>query len=207
MKTKVNLKNIALGVLGIFAIIIIGFLLREIALLYIDSTSIDEKIFAKRKDIIALIAQIIGGFGFLLGAFFIWKRIDIMQRNLETAQEGQITERFTKAIEQLGATDDKGNPKMEIRLGGIYALERIARDSKADHWTVMEVLTAYVRRNSPWPSQNGERFDQSDIRAICQMLRQRELKHEEGETRRFDLSNTNLVGVDLHKANLERDQL
>lgn len=40
------------------------------------------------------------------------------QENLKIAQEGQITERFTRAIEQLG------NPATEIRLGGIYALGR-----------------------------------------------------------------------------------
>ena len=42
-----------------------------------------------------------------------------------------------------------GSDKLDIRLGGIYALERIARDSQKDHWTVMEVLTAFVRENSP----------------------------------------------------------
>ena len=58
---------------------------------------------------------------------------------------GQITDRFTKAVDQLG--DDKKT----IRLGGIYALERIARDSKNDHPQVMEVLTAFVREGAPWP--------------------------------------------------------
>ena len=57
-------------------------------------------------------------------------------------EEGQVTERFTRAIEQLGSED------MAIRLGGIYALERIARDSEKDHWTVMEVLGAFVRANA-----------------------------------------------------------
>ena len=33
----------------------------------------------------------------------------------------------------------------------IYSLERIAKDSPKDHWTVMEVLTAYVRNKSPLP--------------------------------------------------------
>ncbi len=51
-------------------------------------------------------------------------------------QAGQITERFTRAIDQLG------NSSMDVRLGGIYALERIARDSRHDHPQVMEVLTA-----------------------------------------------------------------
>jgi hypothetical protein len=98
----------------------------------------------------ATLAQIIGGIGFLLGLYFTWRRITATDRNLEIAREsvrvdreGQITERFTRAIDQLGGD------KLEIRLGGIYALERIASDSQRDHWQVMEVLTAYIRENAP----------------------------------------------------------
>ena len=75
--------------------------------------------------------------------------MEIAQENLKVAQEGQITERFTRAINQLGAIDKDGNPAMEIRLGGIYALERIANESEKDYWPIMEILTAYVRKNSP----------------------------------------------------------
>src|SRR5829696_2449684 len=89
-------------------------------------------------------AQIIGGFGLLLGLYFTWRRVEI-------SQDQQVTERFTRAIDQLGATDDTtSKPRLEVRLGGIYALERIAWDSpKRDYSTVMEVLTAYVRENTP----------------------------------------------------------
>ena len=59
-------------------------------------------------------------------------------------EQGQITDRFTKAVEQLGS--DKS---LDVRLGGIFSLERLARDSKGDYPTVMEVLTAYVRGHSP----------------------------------------------------------
>ena len=61
---------------------------------------------------------------------------------MQVAQEGQITERFTRAIEQLGSE------KMAIRLGGIYALERIANDSDKDYWPIIETLTAYVRERA-----------------------------------------------------------
>ncbi len=88
-------------------------------------------------------AQIIGGFGLLFGLYFTWRRVEI-------SQDQQLTERFTRAIDQLGATHEDGNPRLEVRLGGIYALERIAWDSpKRDYSTVMEVLTAYVRENAP----------------------------------------------------------
>jgi uncharacterized protein YjbI with pentapeptide repeats len=79
------------------------------------------------------------------------------KRTLELTEQGQITERFTRAIDQLGATDDKGEYKLEIRLGGIYGLERIDKESpeRAYHGTVMEILTAYVRENSRWVSEEA----------------------------------------------------
>ena len=54
------------------------------------------------------------------------------QEELSLTRQGQITERFTRAIDQLG------HARTEIRLGGIYALERIARESEEDHWPIME---------------------------------------------------------------------
>jgi Pentapeptide repeats (8 copies) len=68
----------------------------------------------------------------------------IATRTYRLTQQGQITDRYTKAIEQLG-TD-----KLDVTLGGLYALERIAKDSPADLATIAEVLTAYVRAHAPW---------------------------------------------------------
>jgi hypothetical protein len=88
-------------------------------------------------------AQVIGGFALLLGLYFTWRSVQI-------SQDQQVTERFTRAIDQLGASDDDANPRLEIRLGGIYSLERIARDSpQRDYSTVIEILMAYVRENAP----------------------------------------------------------
>jgi hypothetical protein len=64
------------------------------------------------------------------------------RRTAELTEQGQVTERYTKAIEQLGSD------KLDIRIGGIYALERIARDSARDHPAVIEVLAAFVREHS-----------------------------------------------------------
>ena len=50
-------------------------------------------------------------------------------RNFILSREGQVTDRYTKAIEQLGSD------KLDVRIGGIYALERVARDSAKDHPT------------------------------------------------------------------------
>ena len=96
------------------------------------------------------LVQIITGLLVLAGLYWTSRRVlaaednvRVGQDNVRVAEEGHITDRFTKAIAQLG----DGN--MAIRLGGIYALERIAKDSKKDHGPIMEVLTAYVRENAP----------------------------------------------------------
>lgn len=75
-------------------------------------------------------------------------------------RERRITDSFTKAAELLG------NPEPEVRIGAIYALERIAGESKRDHWPIMETLTAYVRTKSPASSaqvkaQDASRLNQS----------------------------------------------
>jgi Flp pilus assembly protein TadB len=57
-------------------------------------------------------------------------------------RQRRITENFSKAIEQLGSD------KLEVCLGGIYALERISQESPRDYWAVMENLTAFVRERS-----------------------------------------------------------
>ncbi|GAA4192289.1 hypothetical protein GCM10023074_11790 [Microbispora amethystogenes] len=60
---------------------------------------------------------VIGGVAFT--ALGLW----YTARTVETARESQITDRYTKAVEQLGST------KQDVRLGGIYALQRLAADS------------------------------------------------------------------------------
>jgi hypothetical protein len=61
------------------------------------------------------------------------------------SEQGQVTDRYTKAITQLSSD------KESERIGGIYALERIMADSERDHPTVVEVLAAFVRQRAPLP--------------------------------------------------------
>lgn len=48
------------------------------------------------------------------------------QEELRTAREGQITDRYIRAVEQLAAST------ADVRLGAVYALQRIAADSPKD---------------------------------------------------------------------------
>ncbi|MCP2338702.1 hypothetical protein [Actinomadura rupiterrae] len=54
-------------------------------------------------------------------------------------RQGQDTGRYAKAVEQLGSA------RGEVRLGGIYALQRLAQDSGRDRPTIVHVLAAYAR--------------------------------------------------------------
>src|SRR5271157_1595376 len=133
------------------------------------------------------LATILGGIAFLVGGFFTWQNLRVAQENLKVSQEGQITDRFSKAIEQLGAVDANGEKKLEVRLGGIYALERIANESERDHWPIMEVLCTYVRENAPRKPRESTEKNQAwaeppplaaDIQAILTVLCRRDRKWE-----------------------------
>ena len=76
------------------------------------------------------LAQIIGGIAVLAGFYSTVQNLRVAQESLAVAQQGQITDRFTKAIEQIGAVHSRGQKKLEVRLGGIYALKRIADESE-----------------------------------------------------------------------------
>jgi Pentapeptide repeats (8 copies) len=88
----------------------------------------------------ALLAGLIG-LGALL-TFWLNRRIyQVTAQTFELSRQGQISERYTKAIEQLGSD------KLDVRLGGIYALEQIVSDSERYHPTVVQVLSAFVREH------------------------------------------------------------
>jgi pentapeptide repeat protein len=92
------------------------------------------------------LTQAIAGIAVLLGSYAAFRRLRVSEAELQVSRDGQVTERFTRAVEHLGA------PNVDVRIGGIYALERIARNSPDDGDAVTEILSAFVRSHSPWPA-------------------------------------------------------
>lgn len=88
---------------------------------------------------------IVGITGFLASVRNTNKTTALTLRAVQLTEQGQVTDRYTRAIEQLGS-DNLG-----VRIGGIYALGRIADDSPRDHPTVMEVLATFIRDVSQEP--------------------------------------------------------
>ncbi len=135
----------------------------------------------------------------------------------ETAFQSLVTERFTRAVEQLG------HEQRAVRLGAIYALERIATDSPRDRDTILETLAAYIRELAPWPplDEKGKPLDDAALEAekartgvrpsidiaaaltvICRLL-------PDGDAMRgiTDLRHTDLRGLDAPGINLSQMRL
>ncbi|MFD9331807.1 pentapeptide repeat-containing protein [Streptomyces sp. NPDC060065] len=124
------------------------------------------------------------------------------REQVELAREGQVTDRYVEAIKLLSS----GN--LTQRLGGIYSLERIMRDSEKDHDTVVEVLAAFVREHADEreaaPDQSGDRHPTDDVQAALTVLGRRPHR---GEPFTIDLSHTNLQGARLSGARLDSADL
>lgn len=109
-----------------------------------------------RNNVRTTLLQGLGGFILLVGAYLTWRQTQISRAasrdELRLSREGQLTDRFTAAIAQL-ANDD-----VAVRVGGIYALGRIAEESITDRAAIADILTAYVRKHSPWPPEPNSPF-------------------------------------------------
>ncbi|MEV0092571.1 pentapeptide repeat-containing protein [Streptomyces sp. NPDC050738] len=115
----------------------------------------------------------------------------------EIARDGQVTSRYVEAIKLLASE------RAVERLGALYALERIMRDSAKDHLTVVEVLAAFVRDQAsvepgtePAPAAQPE----ESVQAALTVLGRRPVVQEPF---RIDLRRTDLRGADLQDARLE----
>jgi uncharacterized protein YjbI with pentapeptide repeats len=196
-----------------------------------------ERLRPARLQFVTTIAAILGGIGVVFNLYYTGKREEAFNKsaiaanksanaalenanaalkNAQAAQEKQITERFTKAVEQLAS------PEIAVRLGGIYALERIAKDSEKDHWTIMEVLTAFVREppslkapleeeklllELPTHTQKAKDDKQLlklriDIQAALTVIGRRDIE-KDLPNQKLDLSKVNIAGANLREAKLQ----
>jgi len=188
----------------------------------VSSLALEPKDHAKQEDEFRrTLAQILGGAVVLAGIYFSMENLHNTEKSLKVSQEGQITDRFTKAINQLG---ENGTEKLPVRLGGIYALEQISESEEAAnkyHWPIMEVLTAYVREKAPRKEESappkrsppGKKQTQekdptppkldADIQAILTVIGRHTRTLGRGERQNIDLHGTDLRGANLFNANLQ----
>ncbi len=80
------------------------------------------------------------------------------ERRTRASEESYLTDRIAQAVEKLGSErivwrDNKqsSEPNLEVRMGALYLLERIAKDSPRDHVPIAETICAYIRENANAP--------------------------------------------------------
>ena len=164
------------------------------------------------------VGVVIGGAIAIL--FAVWRSI-VAEKQAKTAQRGFLNERYQKGAEMLGSD------VLAVRLGGIYALMRLARERAEDyHMQIMSLLCAFVRHpvgeEAADPIKNGSLtraptfktgrkkilFERplrvrEDVQAVITAVHERsepQIKVEEienGEDYGLNLSGANLAGAYL----------
>lgn len=163
----------------------------------------EEKRLEARNDVRTVGVQLVGALALIVGGALTWRTVWL-------TREGQITDRLTKAIEQLGEHE-----KTNVRVGAIHALGRIARDSRVDHPAVMALLGEHLRAGHPAVDEGGEPLAAQqgvdpEVRAVAMVLRARRprwdpeqpgLNFSEIDFRNAPLQGVNLKGADLRRSN------
>ena len=140
-----------------------------------------------------VLATIFAGVGLYLTYRTGQEQLESAQQERQLNSERLVTDRFAKAVEQLGS------PDIDVRIGAVYSLERIAKDSPNDHWTIMEVLMGFVRNKSPllkhWKPDSKQGVT-NDVQAALTVIGRRNVKHDP-EHKFLDLRLSNLSFADF----------
>ncbi|GLP70412.1 hypothetical protein TUSST3_70330 [Streptomyces sp. TUS-ST3] len=172
------------------------------------------------------------GIAAVIALIFSFASVQQAHDTLRLSEQGQITDRYTDAVANLGSDT------VDVRLGGIYALQRIMTDSSRDQSTVVRVLSGFVRVHAPQSAKTTSVYrpggPPSDVTAALEVLVMRE-SHKDGtafvdlheadirttdfarfwrkdrrapdlseaDLRQADLTGSDLSGADLRGANLE----
>jgi hypothetical protein len=218
-------KMVALVALGIVALLAVVIWVPKLAFIQPGGLTKATDRAKAESDLRGHLLQAIAGLVLAVGAFYTGRTFaqnrKEQDRNYALAREGQHTERFTRAVSQVA------DEKLDIRLGGIYALERIARDSETHYEPVMEVLTAFLRENTRWRREIAAKETEdalteseepaedfrltADFQAVATVIGRRDRRHERADyqlnLRAVDLGGAWLHQADLSKANLSEADL
>lgn len=188
----------------LFTFISVLLLLSYYALRYIPSVQSNkatkEQLNAEDKSRRTL-AQIIGGGLLLAGSF-------VTSEQLTTSYEEQIAERFTRAVEQLGSYTNDNKPNQEVRMGGVYSLDRILGASPEDCPAIVDILSAYARKNASLGSPSCEKTGIVLDSLIKVLATPRECIEDYARHGRYvDLSKTCFAQIHLENAHLKNTNL
>src|SRR5205807_2095442 len=96
--------------------------------------------------------------------------LDDSRAALDRQHRDQAMGRFTTAVGQLGLG---GSERLDVRVGAVYALEQLARESPELHWPVMEVLAAHLRQHARGGARPGRPEPAPLVEVLGTYLRER----------------------------------
>ena len=124
------------------------------------------------------------------------------------SEREELEDRYVKAA------GDLESGRLDVRIGGIYALERVAHDWPLGHPAVMDALAAFVRRRShaqrPSLDEDGPgaqgpgRMPYPDVQAALTVIGRRGSSQDRGLV---NLDRADLTGANLTRANLAYSSL
>jgi uncharacterized protein YjbI with pentapeptide repeats len=187
----------------------------------LEATASDRSQAVRR--IAMVVVAILAGLALLAGIAFAWLQLsgfanrmvaETLQITNETlringemlriSQERHLTEQYSSSLDQLGNQES-----VVVRVGGIYALGRLAESSPGDHRAIADILIAYLRQQAPVHDRLATpapappepwSFPRADTQAALAVLQRLKGGDEEQV---LDLHNTDLRGVHLPDAGLK----
>ncbi len=156
------------------------------------------------RDWVQLSVASLPGLAAVIALIFTSLAIRATNAQLQIAEQGQITDRYNAAITNLGSAS------VDVRLGGIYALQRIMQDSRRDRSTVIAVLCAFVRDQAAARSLHPAAAPRTlsvrnqppaDLQAALTVVANRNTAYDRPAID-INFSHADLAGVDLSGAHL-----
>jgi hypothetical protein len=145
------------------------------------------------------IGTLLVGIAAIAALVFTWQSVNATNRQLQATEQGQITDRYNAAITNLGS------PSVDVRLGGIYSLQRIMQDSPRDQPTIVAVLCAFVRDHARAAAvktvHSPTASSPTDIEAALTVVGTRNTAHD-GSATVVDFTGADLSNLDLSRATL-----
>jgi uncharacterized protein YjbI with pentapeptide repeats len=163
-----------------------------------------------QNEVRTALLQAVAGGAVLVGVLFTWQQQQATSRQiadqLSVTRQGQVGERFSRAVDQLG------NASIDVRLGGLYELEQLARQAPERRLVIIEVVAAFVREHARPPAKTRAQPPARELTALAQPPAQDvaaaltiigRRSTEQGDPL-VDLSRASFGRVNLARANLRR---
>jgi uncharacterized protein YjbI with pentapeptide repeats len=156
----------------------------------------------------AALGASLAGVAAVISLYFTRQSLHVTDGQLQIAQQQQVTNEYTTAITDLGSNS------IDIRVGGVYALQPLMDVSPSERTTVVAVLCAFIRDQSAasfsaWRPQDLASYPSpADVQAALSVLSGLSARYrvQDGRSTVY-LGSAQLVNADLFHVNLSEMDL